>query len=119
MDMVDNKDDATAGEPAPTLELEEDDRSRTFAFEHKLFAVPGGYFAPVKDTLEPAFHLPLGDLQGAVTLPTLRAEFAIAKESKDGQLLDIVERSLRFVKEIRPNDSIPHELLDGSASWAV
>jgi hypothetical protein len=119
MDTADNQGCAPASEPAPVLELEEDDRSRTFAFEHKLFAVEGGYFAPVKDTLEPAFHLPLGDLKGAVTLPTLRVEFGIAKESRDGQLLDIVERGLRYVKEIRPNDSIPHELLDGTASWSV
>ena len=34
-------------------------------------------------------------------------------------LLAIVEKSLRFVKEIRPGDSIPRELLDGTASWSV
>jgi hypothetical protein len=34
-------------------------------------------------------------------------------------LLAIVEKSLRFVKDIRPGDSIPRELLDGTASWSV
>lgn len=34
-------------------------------------------------------------------------------------MLAIVEKSLRFVKEIRPGDSIPRELLDGTASWSV
>ncbi len=31
----------------------------------------------------------------------------------------MIERSLRYVKEIRPNDSIPREILDGTASWSV
>ena len=34
-------------------------------------------------------------------------------------LLDVVEKGLRFVHEIRPGDSIPSELLDGTASWRV
>src|SRR4051812_28499416 len=96
-----------------------DDRSRTFAFEHKLFAVEGCYFALIRNSEEVAFHLPLGDLKGAIALPVLRAELKLASDGTDSRLLDIVEKSLRYVKEIRPNDSIPHELLDGSASWSV
>ncbi|CAK0773131.1 hypothetical protein WCLP8_4980003 [uncultured Gammaproteobacteria bacterium] len=34
-------------------------------------------------------------------------------------MLRIVESSLKFVKVIRPGESIPRELLDGSASWSV
>ena len=90
-----------------------DDRSRTFAFEHKLFAVEGCYFALIQNSEEVAFHLPLGDLKGAIALPVLRAELKLASDGTDSRLLDIVEKSLRYVKEIRPNDSIPHELLDG------
>ena len=30
-----------------------------------------------------------------------------------------MERALKYVKVIRPNDSIPNELIDGSASWTV
>jgi hypothetical protein len=103
----------------PTAEPTPDDRSQTFAFEHKVFSMAGGYFSYVKNTQEAAFHLPLGDLQGAIALPTLRAEFDLSPETSDGKLLDIVEKSLRYVREIRPNDSIPHELLDGTASWVV
>ena len=51
-----------------------DDRSQTFTFEHKVFSMAGGYFAYVKNTKEAAFHLPLGDLKGAIALPTLRVE---------------------------------------------
>ena len=96
-----------------------DDRSQAFTFEHKVFSMAGGYFAYVKNTKEPAFHLPLGDLKGAIALPTLRMEFDLTPETNDGKLLDIVDKALRYVKEIRPNDSIPHELLDGTASWTV
>ncbi len=34
-------------------------------------------------------------------------------------MLTMVEKGLRFVREIRPGDSIPSELLDGTASWTI
>lgn len=105
-----------AGAPAAA---EPNDRSRIFSFEHKLFTVDGGYFAIQRSTGEAAFHVPLGDLKGAIPLSTLRYEFRVNENSADGKLLDIVEKSLRYVREIRPFDSVPHELLDGSASWSV
>jgi hypothetical protein len=94
-------------------------RSTHFAFQHKIFTVEGSYFSLTHDTREPVYHVPLGDLNAALTLPTLRSEFGIAGASGDGKLLDLIEKSLRYVKEIRPNDSIPCELLDGTASWSV
>jgi hypothetical protein len=94
-------------------------RSTHFRFEHKVFDVKGARFALTPDTQEAALHVLLGDLQVAIVLPTLRQEFGIRPDSNDGELLGVVERSLRFVKEIRPNDSIPREILDGSASWQV
>ena len=103
----------------PPAKSASDDRSQTFAFEHKVFSMAGGYFAYVKDTKDAAFHIPLGDLKGAIALPILRTEFDLNPETNDGRLLGIVEKALRYVKEIRPNDSIPHELLDGTASWSV
>src|SRR5690242_419110 len=96
-----------------------DPRSQLFAFEHKVFSMDGGYFAYMKDSQEAAFHLPLGDLKGAIALPVLRMEFGLKPETKDGYLLSLIEKALRYVREIRPNDSIPHELLDGTASWTV
>jgi hypothetical protein len=95
------------------------ERTTHFAFQNKLFSLEGGYFSMTRDSREPVFHVLLGELQAALPLQTLRAEFKIAADSPDGRLLDIVEKSLRFVKEICPNDEIPRELLDGSASWAV
>jgi hypothetical protein len=89
-----------------------------FIFEHKVFQVPGCYFA--RSAIEDAaFHLKLGDLPVALSLRSLTREFSIAPGSSDGELLQIVAAGLRYVREIRPNDSIPRELLDGSASWSV
>jgi len=92
-------------------------RSTHFSFEHKVFGVKGVHFALTPDGREPAFHALLGDLPIAITLPTLRQEFEIKPDSSDAELLGVIERSLKYVKVIRPNDSIPREILDGSASW--
>lgn len=94
-------------------------KSTHFNFENKVFAVGGAYFGLSKDNYKPVYFVTLGDLKAAVDIPTLRTEFKIPQDSPDSELLDIVEKSLRFVKEIRPGDSIPKELLDGTASWAV
>jgi hypothetical protein len=95
------------------------DRSTHFVFENKVFGLDRAYFSLAHDTKEPVYHVMLGALKAALPLPTLRTEFSIDADSPDGKLLDIIEKSLRYVKEIRPNDSIPSELLDGSASWSV
>jgi hypothetical protein len=94
-------------------------RSTHFRFEHKVFEVEGARFAHTSDTQEAALYVMLGDLQVALLLPTLRDEFGIKPDSNDSELLSLVERSLRYVKEIRPDDSIPREILDGTASWQV
>ncbi|MEI6558996.1 MAG: hypothetical protein WCO00_11365 [Rhodospirillaceae bacterium] len=93
--------------------------SKTFDFEHKVFSIEGGYFALSSDKTHSVFYVPLGSTFGAVPLPTLRSTFEIAADSHDDHLLDTVDASLRFVKIIRPGESIPPELLDGSASWQV
>src|SRR5471030_1805855 len=105
--------DAARGAPGGT------ERTTTFSFQNKIFSLEGGYFSMTRDSKEPVFHVKLGDLSAVLPLPTLREEFNIATDSPDGKLLGIVEKSLRFVKEIYPHDSIPRELLDGSASWSV
>lgn len=127
-EAVSNADDAepaaaeavtTDAEPTDDLAVAPGERSTVFAFEHKVFSIPSCFFALTQDRREPALFMPLGELRGAVTLPTLRAEFGIRSDSPDGALLEIIGRSLRYVKEIRPGDSVPRELLDGSASWSV
>lgn len=114
---------AEAGEPppgdaAPPPPGQTDDRSMHFVFEHKVFGMPNAYFALSSDR-KPMFHVTYGDLHAQIEIRSLRRGFAIEPKSPDDRMLDVVERSLRFVREIRPNDSIPREVLDGTASWAT
>ncbi len=93
--------------------------STHFNFQHKVFSIRGGVFRMAPDGGEPLYHVEIGDLRCGISLPSLMNEFGITPDSHDGRLLSLVGDSLRFVKEIRPNDSIPNELLDGSCSWTV
>jgi len=97
----------------------ESDGSTRFAFEHKVFSVEGCYFTANNKGEKPKFLMPMGEELASIALGSLRQEFSIADDSSDGRLLEIVAKSLKYVQEIRPNDSIPQELLDGSASWSV
>lgn len=93
--------------------------STHFLFQHKVFSVSGSYFAIAEDTRQPTFYVPLGDMQGVLSLPQLVSGFDIKTDSPDAALLGVVEKGLAYVRRIHPGDSIPRELLDGSASWAV
>lgn len=100
-------------------EAEEISPSTHFAFEHKIFGVKGAFFKLTHDTREPALYVELGEMKGAIPVRSICQEFNIEKDSSDADLLTTVMSSLKFVKEIRPNDSIPTEILDGSASWSI
>jgi hypothetical protein len=93
-------------------------RSTHFTFEHKVFSVPSVFFALTEDR-KPAMHIDYGDLRAAIELRAVRSGFSIPTHSSDDLMLGVVEGSLRFVRKIRPNDSIPREVLDGTASWAI
>jgi hypothetical protein len=90
-----------------------------FSFEHKIFTVEGAYFQLTHDSKEPCYYVNLGEMTGAIPTKSLCREFGIDKDSSDASLLKTVGNALKYVKEIRPNDSIPRELLDGSASWSI
>jgi hypothetical protein len=93
--------------------------STHFLFQHKVFSVLGSYFAIAQDTNLPTFFVPLGEIQGVLTVSQIVSGFDIKPDSSDATLLKAVEKGLNFVKRISPGDSIPRELLDGSASWTV
>lgn len=90
-----------------------------FVLQNKVFSVAGSYFAIADDTQVPTFYVPLGDVQGVLSLPQLISGFDIKPGSADATVLRIVEKALAYVQRIHPGDSIPSELLDGTASWAV
>ena len=90
-----------------------------FTFEHRVFSAPGACFRLNQTRTEVNFSVDLGGVRAIVPLSSLVATFEIDPDSNDARLLDMMERSLRFVREIRPGDSVPSELLDGTSSWHV
>lgn len=114
--MVDAKTTDVGNENAEEKPLSS---STHFAFDHKIFSVKGAHFKLTHDSKEPALYVKLGEMMGAIPVRSICYEFGIEPESSDAELLNAVMSSLKFVKEIHPGDSIPTEILDGSASWAI
>jgi hypothetical protein len=89
-----------------------------FIFDHKLFAIPDCFITKDPNTGDAGLSLPLGDIRAFLPLIPLMKMFKDMSEDDIG-LLNIAMRGLAHVREIRPGDSIPGEILDGSASWSV
>jgi len=94
-------------------------RETHFDFQHKVFSLPAAYFAVEPNSKEPVLNILLGDLKAALPFNTLKESFQIAEDSHDARLLETVAKGLHYVKQIRPGEKIPGELLDGTASWSV
>jgi len=93
------------------------ERSTHFSFEHAVFRAPNPRFVIANDG-EPSLVVELAELDALVPIKSLRLEFEL-DNTADGPMLDKVIAGLKFVKTIRPGDSIPREILDGTASWSV
>ena len=93
--------------------------NRDFNFENKVFDAPGAHFARSPGSKEPLYFVQLGDNMVSLQFESIRNNFDIEKGSEDDRLLNLVVSSLQFIKRIRPGDSIPSEVLDGTASWAI
>lgn len=115
--MTDHKPSGPTGAAAP--EGETPPSSTHFVFTSKVFGVSGAFFSLARDTNEAVLNVHLGEVWGKIPFRTLRDSFEIDAGSDDARLLGVVEKGLKYVKEIRPGDSIPREILDGSASWRV
>ncbi|WP_114392230.1 hypothetical protein [Oleisolibacter albus] len=94
-------------------------RSTHFLFEHKVFTLEDCRFLLSRSTEEPVMRFKLGKNDAEVPIDKLCNEFKIDPKGFDGQLLAMVEKGLNYVRQIRPGDSIPNELIDGTASWRV
>ena len=94
-------------------------RETHFDFEHKVFSLPAAFFAHDPGSKQPVLNILLGDLKASLPFNTLKDSFSIEDDSHDARLLQTVERGLAYVKQIRPGEKIPGELLDGTASWSV
>ncbi|CAO3456211.1 hypothetical protein [Azospirillum largimobile] len=112
-------DDAVAEKAAQENVLVQPMRDTHFDFQHKVFSLPGAFFCQEPNSKEPVLNILLGDLKAALAFPTLMESFQIEDGTHDARLLEIIEQGLAFVKQIRPGEEIPGELLDGRASWSV
>ncbi|MDA0342527.1 MAG: hypothetical protein O3B74_13120 [Proteobacteria bacterium] len=61
----------------------------------------------------------VGEHEASIPLDSVCQEFKIDPGSPDGEMLEQVAQGLKYVKDIRPGDTIPRELLDGTASWSI
>jgi hypothetical protein len=59
----------------------------------------------------------MGDKEAMLPLGSLKREFAIADDSADGRMFDLIEQSLDFVCGLSIGDPLPREVIDGGASW--
>ncbi|MEQ8587991.1 MAG: hypothetical protein RIB31_18265 [Thalassobaculaceae bacterium] len=95
------------------------DPNTHFVFQHRVFKLPDARFELSGRDRNPVMRVELGDIDAVIPIDDVASEFGIMPDSPDGKLLVTVSNSLKYVKDIRPGDSIPSELLDGTASWRV
>lgn len=90
-----------------------------FDFEHKVFQLKPCTFSRAPGDSRIITTLILEGLVVRVPISAIKKHFSIDDGSKDDQLLAKVVRALQYVREVRPGDTIPTEVLDGRASWLV
>ncbi|MDF1793139.1 MAG: hypothetical protein P1U88_14575 [Thalassobaculaceae bacterium] len=95
------------------------DPNTHFVFQHRVFQLPDARFELSGRDRSPVMRVELGDIDAVIPIDDVSSEFGISPDSPDGKLLVTASNSLKFVRDIRPGDSIPSELLDGTASWRV
>lgn len=110
---------APAEAPVSLPEPKKAAKPTSFIFEHAVFSVKEAYFSLSATTGEPVYNVPLGDVRASLPIDTVAGSFGLKADSSDAKLLQTVKKGLKFVKEIRPGDSVPSEILDGTASWKV
>lgn len=118
--------DKPADAPAPAAETpsgelaapKEGGKATHFIFDHKIFKLPNVKFVREPDRLEAGLSIELGEHRAFLSTSILLKMFADMTED-DKKLIGTVVRSLAYVGEIQPGDSIPNEILDGTASWKV
>ena len=88
------------------------------ALSHPVFVrVDGISFRRSATDGAPVMVMPFGDGEAAIPLGSLRAEFEIAEQTPDGQMLSLVEEALDYVTALAPGDALPPEVTSGQASW--
>jgi hypothetical protein len=77
------------------------------------------YFQRTPETDEPVMVVEVNKNSMALPFPGIKRELGLDEKSEDGAMLDMIGKSLSFVKALRIGDPIPSELLSGEASWEI
>ncbi|OSQ47340.1 hypothetical protein [Thalassospira alkalitolerans] len=96
-------------------------RERKLELEHKVFkSFEECHFQKSDLSDEALFVLQMAE-GSVVSLPlgAICKEFGIDPDSKDGELIELVDKALNYVNVLRPGDDLPLEVLTGEASWHV
>lgn len=109
----------TKNEQPNSQQLNAQIRTTHFDFTSPVFRVPGARFCLVGVDKAPVFCVDMGDVEASLDIKSIQKEFKIESGSNDEKLIATVVKGLQYVPDIRPGDSIPSELLDGSASWSI
>ena len=88
-----------------------------FNFVARVFQVDGVWFQHDETSGAAAFWVPMGAITACIPVSKVIREFSIDPDGSDGHLLLRIEQALKYAPVIRPGDSIPSELIDGTASW--
>lgn len=113
---------ATKAPPAdsvPATAASDSADCQVFDFEHKVFKLKPCVFTKVPGESRIYTTLIIEGLVVRVPMSAIKKHFSILDGSKDDLLFAKVVKALQFVREVRPGDSIPTEVLDGRASWLV
>lgn len=89
--------------------------------EHKIFKTFEECHFQKSDISDEALFV-LKMAEGSVVSLPLSAicrEFDIDPDSKDGELISLIDKALNFINILRPGDDLPLEVLTGEASWEV
>lgn len=87
-------------------------------FEHHFFeSFPDARFRMDEGEGQPVYSFGLGQQQVALPFAGIKREFTLREYAHDAEMLNTIERGLRFVSLLRVGDSIPPEVLTGDASW--
>lgn len=90
------------------------------AFEHSFFAkIEGAYFQTSEQTSEPVLMVKMAKNYVSLPFKGIRREFNIAEGSADGKMLEMIAKSLKYVKGLQLGDPLPKEILTREASWEL
>lgn len=81
--------------------------------------VEDAFFQTSEQSGEPVLMVRFAKNYVSLPFKGIRREFKIAEDSADGQMLEKVAKSLKYVKGLRIGDPLPKEILTREASWTL